>query len=189
MRNEIGNVYGRLTVLEYDHMRKGHIYYKCACECGCVTVAEAGNLRKGKTASCGCLRRELGVQKHTTHGYADKERLYGIWIGIKQRCNNRNYHIYKWYGGKGVKMCEEWNDYAAFRSWAYSHGYAEPQEGQTKGDRLSIDRIDPNKDYCPENCRWITLRENVSHMRESTPIRGEGTAKTRQPQRIAGEKI
>ena len=165
MRNEIGNTYGRLTVIAFDHKRKGHIYYKCACECGCVTVAEAYSLRKGRTKSCGCLRRELGVKNHLTHGCADKERLYNIWIGIKQRCNNSNYKLYKWYGGKGVKLCDEWNDYAAFRAWAYTNGYQDPQEGQTKGDAMSIDRIDPNGAYAPDNCRWVSLRENVSYMR------------------------
>ena len=165
MRNEIGNTYGRLTVIAFDHKRKGHIYYKCACECGCVTVAEAGSLRKGRTKSCGCLRRELGVENHLTHGHSDRERLYNIWIGIRQRCNNSNYKLYKWYGGKGVKLCDEWNDYAAFRAWAYTNGYQDPQEGQTKGDAMSIDRIDPNGDYAPDNCRWVSLRENVSYMR------------------------
>ena len=111
MRNEIGNTYGRLTVIAFDHKRKSKIYYKCSCSCGCVTVAEAGALREGRTSSCGCLRRELGAKKHLTHGYADKERLYNIWIGIKQRCNNKNYRLYKWYGGKGVRLCKEWYDY------------------------------------------------------------------------------
>lgn len=165
MRNEIGNTYGRLTVIAFDHKRKGHIYYKCACECGCVTVAEAGSLRKGRTKSCGCLRRELGVENHLTHGHSDRERLYNIWIGIRQRCNNSNYKLYKWYGGKGVKLCDEWNDYAAFRVWAYANGYQDPQDGQTKGDAMSIDRIDPDGDYAPNNCRWVSLRENVSYMR------------------------
>ena len=165
MRNEIGNTYGRLTVIAFDHKRKSKIYYKCTCECGCVTVVEAGALREGRTSSCGCLRRELGVKKHLTHGYADKERLYNIWIGIKQRCNNENYRLYKWYGGKGVRLCKEWYDYPTFRKWAFDNGYTEPTEGMTKGDLPSIDRIDPNGDYCPENCRWVSLRENVSHMR------------------------
>lgn len=165
MRNEVGNTYGRLTVLEYDHTRNHHIYWKCLCECGCVTVAEAGNLRKGKTKSCGCLSRETTSRVRTTHGHSDKERLYDIWIGIKQRCNNENYRIYKWYGGKGVRMCDEWRDYSKFREWSYANGYHEPSEGQTKGDRLSIDRIDPDRDYSPDNCRWVSLRQNVSYMR------------------------
>jgi len=164
MRNEIGNTYGRLTVIAFDHKRKGHIYYKCSCSCGCTTVTEAGSLRSGRTQSCGCLRHEFLVQQHTTHGYADKERLYDIWIGIKQRCNNRNYKLYKWYGGKGVKLCYEWNDYVAFRTWSYANGYKDQEPETSKGDALSIDRIDPDNDYCPENCRWISLRENVSHM-------------------------
>ena len=178
MRNEIGNTYGRLTVLSFDHKRKGHVYYKCACECGGVVVTEAGNLRAGKTQSCGCLRRELSTQQHTTHGHADNERLYDIWIGIRQRCSNGGYKLFKWYGGKGVKLCDEWNDYSAFRAWAYANGYKDPNPGQTKGDAMSIDRIDPSDNYRPGNCRWVSLRENVSHMRVSKPIRGEGLSKT-----------
>lgn len=167
MRDEIGKKYGRLTVIAYDHTRKSHLYYRCACDCGCVTVAEAGNLRKGVTKSCGCFRREAGVNNHLTHGHSDKERLYNIWIGIKQRCNNPNVHTYKYYGGKGVRLCQEWQDYEAFREWSYSHGYVEPQNGQTKGDCMSIDRINPDLDYSPDNCRWIPLRENISHMQKA----------------------
>lgn len=166
MKNEIGNTYGRLTVIEYDHTRKRHVYWKCICECGCVAVVEAGNLRAGKTLSCGCLAHELTRERLKTHGHSD-ERLYNIWVGIRQRCNNSNYKLYKWYGGKGVKLCDEWNDYAKFREWAYRSGYEDPKPGQGKGDMMSIDRINPNKTYCPENCRWVSLRQNVSYMRKS----------------------
>lgn len=165
MRNEIGNTYGRLTVLSYDHTRKGHIYWKCACECGCVTVVEAGSLRSGRTRSCGCLNVEK-LSERQTHGCSHGNRLYNIWIGIRQRCNNDNYKLHKWYGGKGVRLCAEWNDFSAFRDWSYSHGYKDPEPGQTKGDAMSIDRIDPDGDYAPGNCRWVSLRENVSYMRK-----------------------
>lgn len=164
MRNEVGNTYGRLTAISYDHTRKGHVYWKCVCECGCTTVAEAGNLRKGKTRSCGCLNREM-LSERRTHGCSHNNRLYNIWVGIRQRCGNEHYKLHKWYGGKGVRLCEEWSDFAAFRDWAYSHGYEDPKPGQTKGDMPSIDRIDPNGDYSPANCRWVSLRQNVSHMR------------------------
>ena len=166
MKNEVGNTYGRLTVIEYDHTRKHHIYWKCICECGCVTVAEAGNLRAGEISSSGCLAHELTSARARTHGHST-ERLYNIWIGIRQRCNNSDYKLYKWYGGKGVKLCDEWNDYSKFREWSYANGYEEPKPGQSKGDMMSIDRVDPDKAYSPENCRWVSLRQNVSYMRKS----------------------
>ena len=189
MRDETGNRYGRLTALCYDHTRKGHVYWKCACDCGCVTVVEAGALRSGRTRSCGCFREDTRGDRNRTHGESAHNRLYNIWIGIRQRCNNESYKLYKWYGGKGVKLCDEWNDYTKFRDWAYAHGYEDPKPGQTKGDMMSIDRIDPDKAYSPDNCRWISLRENVSYMRKGKPIRGEVASKVQQPQRIEGEKI
>jgi hypothetical protein len=103
---------------------------------------------------------------------------------MRQRCNNPNHHAWNLYGGKGVKLCDEWNDYPTFKAWALANGYA---------DNLSIDRIDPSKGYCPENCRWLTPSENTARANKNHTtrkvIRGEGVPKVRQPQRIDGEKI
>ena len=87
------------------------------------------------------------------HGYTSKNRLYRIWHNMKARCYNPNFNKYKYYGGKGIIVCDEWRtDFLKFRDWALNNGYA---------DNLTIDRIDSNKNYCPENCRWITLTENT----------------------------
>lgn len=184
-----GEKYGRLTVVGFDRVQNRKSYWKCVCDCGLTVVVPGNSLRSGNTSSCGCLKRELTAaqgranRKHG-EGHDNKTRLYTIWCGMRQRCNNSNHHAFSLYGGKGVKVCDEWNDYTAFKSWALSHGYA---------DNLCIDRIDPSKGYCPDNCRWITASENTARANKNHTtrrvIRGEGASKVRQPQRIAGEKI
>ena len=103
---------------------------------------------------------------------------------MRQRCNNPNRDAYKLYGGKGVRVCDEWCDYENFKAWALDNGYQ---------DNLSIDRIDPSKGYSPDNCRWITASENTARANKNHTsrklIRGEGLSKVSQPQRIDGEKI
>ena len=120
------------------------------------------------------MRRETTAARgkaNTVHGesHNNRQRLYTIWCGMRQRCSNPNREAYKLYGGKGVKLCDEWNDYAAFKTWALENGYK---------DDLSIDRIDPRKDYCPENCRWLTRSENTARANKNHTtrkvIRGEG---------------
>ena len=185
----IGQKYGRLTVVEFDRLQNHKTYWKCVCDCGLTVIATGNNLRSGNTKSCGCIRREQTAElgkSNRTHGegHNARTRLYNIWCGMRQRCNRPTHHAYSLYGGKGVKVCEEWNDYTVFKEWALSHGYA---------DNLSIDRIDPDKGYCPENCRWLTPSENTARANKNHTtrkvIRGEGVSKVRQPQRIDGEKI
>lgn len=189
MLDLIGEKYGRLTVVAFDRFQNHKTYWRCACDCGLSTTVSGNNLRSGNTKSCGCLFkekiRETG-KKNVKHGesHSKRSRLYTIWCGMRQRCSNPNREAYRLYGGKGIKVCNEWNDYEAFKLWAINNGYA---------DNLSIDRIDPNKDYCPENCRWITPSENTARANKNHKsrklIRGEGLSKVSQPQRIVGEKI
>lgn len=186
MIDMIGNKYGRLTVVSFDRLEKHKTYWKCACDCGMSVVVSGNNLRSGNTKSCGCIHREqlqdIGrANKKHGYGHGSKDRLYRIWCGMRQRCNNPNHHAKQWYGGKGIKVCDEWNDFLVFKDWAMSNGYAE---------NLSIDRIDSAKDYCPENCQWLTISDNVAKANKNHTtrkvIRGEGKS---QPQRIEGEII
>ena len=163
----VGKRFGRLYVIKAVGIWKGQVTYLCRCDCGNTTEVLSHHLKSGHTRSCGCLRREvarrmgkrgLGKGKNRTHGESST-RLYDIWVGMKQRCYNRNAPNYKWYGGKGIIVCPEWKDsYLPFRDWALAHGYQES---------LTLGRIDTRKGYHPENCRWITHSENVSeHIRK-----------------------
>ena len=140
-----GDKFGRLTALEPVKHGK-NFYWKCKCECGNIVDVLAGNLRKGNSTSCGCFAHELVSKSSKTHGHS-KSRLYKIWEGMKQRCYNPHVKAYKYYGEKGISVCDEWMSYEPFEKWALSHGYS---------DDLSIDRIDCCGNYCPDNCRWVT---------------------------------
>ena len=147
-----GQRFGRLTVIERGpNSPHGSARWYCKCDCGKETLTTTAKLRNGTTRSCGCLGLEHATQAKIKHG-ATHEPLYDVWAAMKRRCYNPNVTGYKYYGGKGVTICDEWReDYAKFKAWAYANGY-EPG--------LTIDRIDSNGDYEPSNCRWITFAEN-----------------------------
>jgi len=118
-------------------------------------------------------RREALILRNTTHGLSQDEngkttRMYGIWSRMKQRCNCKTCNDYAIYGGRGIKVCNEWNDYAVFHSWAMSNGY---------DDTLTIERVDVNGDYCPENCKWITREEQARNKRNNRRITYNGETK------------
>ena len=160
LKDETGKRYGNLEVVSFAGVKNRSAYWLCKCDCGLTTTVTGTYLRSGHTTSCGCTKVKYFGKKH---GYGDSEKLYGVWLSMKRRCDNKNSNRYKTYGGRGIKVCSEWMDYGNFRSWAYKNGYKEAEPGTSRGQTLSIDRIDPNKDYCPENCRWITVSENNRH--------------------------
>ena len=147
--------FGSLTVVEpADNVQCGDTSvtaWVCKCDCGAYKVVTTRHLLDGGTRSCGCMKHV----KNTIHGMRHT-RLYRIWCAMKYRCNNSNSAKYNRYGGRGIKICDEWNDFEPFMEWSLSHGYT---------DELSIDRIDNDGDYTPENCRWadaITQSKNNS---------------------------
>lgn len=155
----IGQKFGRLTVIEELPERKnGLIVYKCQCKCGKYTNVIGRELRRGHTKSCGCLIHDT----ITKHGKADT-RLYSIYQNMLGRCYNKNNPRYKDWGGRGIKVCDEWlNDFQAFYDWAMNNGYKE---------NLTIDRIDNNKGYTPSNCQWLTLYEQSQNRRNTLNVR------------------
>lgn len=161
-----GKIFGRLEVLNFSHVSKRHSHWKCKCSCGKIKIFYATNLVRGKTKSCGCLNRDLLKISKKKHGDSF-ERLYRIYAGIKSRCfNKKNEFAYKHYGGRGIKICDEWNNsYESFKKWALKNGYSK---------NLTINRIDNNGNYCPENCNWATTGEQSLNRRTSFMITFNG---------------
>lgn len=183
-RHELkGQRFGRLTAVEFvrtkRHRPNGRVdnegKWLCTCECGMTTMVSASDLVSGRTKSCGCYHDECIQKRATTHGYSNKERLYTIWCAMKQRCYYKGHQHRKNYSMKGIKVCDEWkSDYVAFRTWAFANGYYEQPKDTPHKEVLSIDRIDPSKDYCPENCQWISCDANLRKQFTDKLIRGEG---------------
>lgn len=159
---------GRLNVIESIIKFSGNrnrTFWKCKCDCGKIVEIEHYKLKSEHTRSCGCLQSELTIKRNTIHDLS-KTRIYKGYHSMKNRCYNITTKDYKWYGAKGVKVCEEWlSDFMIFHDWAMNNGYK---------DNLTLDRIKPNGNYEPNNCQWITISEQQSKRRDCNFIEFNG---------------
>lgn len=164
-----GKKFNQLTVIAQSHRDlSGRMHWKCICDCGNMTIVQGYDISKGKTLSCKECGNKRTSEKNKKHGHkADK--LYYAWINMKTRCYNPNYYLFKNYGGKGISICEEWHDFINFKDWSLNNGYSR---------ELSIDRINNNKNYCPDNCRWVTMKVQQNNRTNNNRITYNGETLT-----------
>ena len=162
-----GKKFGRLTVVSRAKNIGCHVAWNCVCECGNHTVVRTYQLKHGLSKSCGCLSIDITKERCTIHGET-KTRLYSIWRSIKKRCYDPKNPSYKYYGMKGIEVCDAWKtDYLTFREWAVTSGY---REG------LTIERKNNSLGYCPENCKWATYMEQENHKSNNHKVEYEGVS-------------
>lgn len=161
-----GQKFGKLLAIKESGRKGKHIAWLCRCDCGTKKSVLATNLTYGNSKSCGCGQREAAGNMNKSHGFSNT-RLYSIYKGIKQRCYNPKNPAYKYYGERGIKMCDEWyNSFISFREWALACGYKdEPSFG-----KYTLDRISPEGNYEPYNCRWATIAKQQNNKLNSVFI-------------------
>ena len=156
-----GDKFGRLIVIkECGRSKDRRVLWLCLCNCGNEKITNSTLLLKGKTKSCGCLHIENTINLKYKHGFTGS-RLHNIWCGLFYRCENLNCKDWKYYGGRGIKVCDEWREFKRFRRWAINNGHK---------PKLVLDRIDNDGDYSPKNCRWISQGGNVRNSRATKLI-------------------
>ena len=172
-----GKKFGKLTVLEPAFTKYGKLHWKCLCDCGNFSYVNTQYLKNRNTQSCGCLKSEVAKRifskLNTTHGET-KTRLFNLWTRIKDRCYREKNPNYRNYGGRGIKMCDEWkDDFVKFRTWAINSGYKEELLKNGK-NKWTIDRINNDGDYEPSNCRWVTIKQQCRNRRTNSFVEYNG---------------
>lgn len=167
--NLVGQRFGKLTVIEKaGHSKCKKVLWRCKCDCGNESDVPTQSLTSGGTKSCGCCYNELTGARGRKHGKMNT-RLYSVWRGMKERCTRESSISYKYYGCRGISVCDEWKEsFAAFYKWSIENGYKE---------NLTIDRIDINGDYSPWNCKWYTWDEQQRNRRDNWYITYNGETK------------
>lgn len=155
-----GQIFGKLRVIERSSPKlDGAIWWLCHCQCGGTKEARGADLKRGFIQSCGCWRREM-PKTRATHG-GSSTRLYRIWQAMQDRTGNPDASRYDYYGGRGISVCDEWQEFKPFRDWSMKNGYDET---------LSIDRIDNYGNYEPGNCRWATQLMQIRNRRSQAEV-------------------
>ena len=164
--DQTGKTFGRLTVISKAPSRKNwQTYWLCRCVCGKEIEASTQNLNRGGVKSCGCLALEIASKVHTTHGHTSPggsiySPTYNSWRSMRQRCSDKNHKGYKNYGGRGIKVCERWQN--SFENFLADMG--------VRPEGCTIDRKRVNEDYKPDNCKWSTTIEQIQNRRHSGMI-------------------
>lgn len=166
-----GQKFGLLTVIDKAGSSSNATYWRCLCECGNTVKVSGGNLKTGHTTSCGCKRKRSPSR---THGKSNT-RLYYVWQNMINRCRNPKVADYHNYGGRGISVCKEWQEsFQAFSDWAYANGYIP----NAKRGEFTLDRKNPEENYCPDNCRWVNEKTQQNNKRNNHYITYHGETKT-----------
>lgn len=168
---QVGETFGRLTVVGipfyFERWNCRHQHVVCRCSCGTHAIVLSNYMRSGGVSSCGCLRVEMASNKKLRHGETGT-RLWTIWATMKARCSWSGHIGFSHYGGRGIRVCEEWQRYEAFRDWAMANGYR---------DDLTIDRVDNDGNYEPSNCRWASPSDQCNNRRYNRVLEAFGEKK------------